>query len=213
MLPAPSPSPATGPGFSPRFEAALTFAALRHAGQVRKGTKAPYLTHLSHVARILAVYGYDEDHEIVALLHDVLEDTCADAAERAAVATEIRDRFGAEIEAAVRALSEPKKGDAGTSMTWPERKRAYLAQLASASPLALRVSAADKLHNLATLLAELEARGPSVWDRFRGGPEESRWFYGAVHALLAERLPDAPLLDELGALVAALDARAEAGTP
>src|ERR1700730_3663131 len=46
---------------STRFEQALTYAAILHSGQVKKGTAVPYIGHL------LTVTG-------IALLHDAVED-------------------------------------------------------------------------------------------------------------------------------------------
>lgn len=195
--------------FSARFDDALTFAALRHDGQIRKESGAPYLTHLVAVARVVSAYGYDEDHEITALLHDVLEDTCQNHEEREAVAAELEVRFGPAVATAVGALSEPKRDDAGARLAWPERKQAYITRLETATPLALRVSAADKIHNLATMLAGLEQRGPDLWRAFRGGPKESAWFYRSVQDVLRRRLEE-PIVEELTSHVQALEARAAA---
>lgn len=190
--------------FSSRVEAALTLAARRHAGQTRKVSGVAYLTHLVHVARVVARYGFDEDHEVVALLHDILEDTCRDDAERAGVADEIDQRFGSKVAGAVRALSEPQYDDGGRRLTWSERKQAYIVSLEQAPSIALVVSAADKIHNLATLLRNLSTEGPQLWDRFRGGPDESLWFYESVHQVLARRLSDSPIVEELNAYTEAL---------
>ncbi|MCA9555580.1 MAG: bifunctional (p)ppGpp synthetase/guanosine-3',5'-bis(diphosphate) 3'-pyrophosphohydrolase [Myxococcales bacterium] len=196
--------------FSPEFEVALTFAAHRHAGQTRKGTGAAYLTHLVHVARIVRGYGYDIDHEITALLHDVLEDTCADQAERHAVTAELEAAFGSRVAQAVEALSEPRFDAAGGRLSWLDRKQAYIEHLEHASALAVRVSAADKIHNLATLMTDLDAKGPHIWSRFRGSPEQSAWFYRAVAKHVAHRIPREPIAAELSRLSAALDAQVEA---
>ena len=59
---------------SARFEEALVYAAIVHAGQQRKGTKIPYLAHLLGVASIALEYGANEDEAIAALLHDSVED-------------------------------------------------------------------------------------------------------------------------------------------
>lgn len=205
-------SPRTGHApavYSLRVQQALTYAALRHAGQVRKLTGAPYFIHPVYVARLVAAHGYDEDHEIVALLHDVLEDTCKDREEREAVRDEIAARFGAPVAEAVDALSEPKRDAQGARLRWPDRKRAYLAQLEAAESLAVVVSAADKIHNLATLCRSLDEAGPQLWSKFRGGPEESLWFYREVLAVVGPRLGGAPITAELAEHVAALAERVE----
>ena len=183
--------------FSARVEAALTMAARRHDGQVRKVSRVPYLTHLVHVARIVVYHGYDEDHEVVALLHDVLEDTCRDEAEIAQVAEQIGQEFGPQVQEAVHALSEPKHSQAGEALSWKLRKTAYIDGLSTASALALVVSAADKTHNIATLLHNLRSEGPALWQRFRGGPEQSLWFYQSVVDVLEARMPNTAIVAEL----------------
>ena len=45
---------------SPRFEHALHYAVLIHAGQLRKGTEIPYLSHLLGVASIALEYGAND---------------------------------------------------------------------------------------------------------------------------------------------------------
>jgi (p)ppGpp synthase/HD superfamily hydrolase len=59
---------------SPRFDQALHYAVLVHAGQKRKGTDIPYLAHLLGVASIALEHGANEDEAIGALLHDAGED-------------------------------------------------------------------------------------------------------------------------------------------
>ena len=69
---------------TPRFTKAITLAAEAHEGQERKGTGIPYITHPVAVAALVARYGGDEDQQIGALLHDVLEDAGEDWALRIA---------------------------------------------------------------------------------------------------------------------------------
>ena len=54
---------------------ALQFSAVKHAGQIRKRTDIPYITHPVGVAFILQ--REDQRDEVIAagLLHDTLEDT------------------------------------------------------------------------------------------------------------------------------------------
>jgi (p)ppGpp synthase/HD superfamily hydrolase len=175
--------------FSARYEAALTMAATRHEGQRRKGGEIPYLTHLVHVGRILEPYG--EDAVIAGLLHDVLEDTCDGPEEVRELARTIEASFGRAVREAVESVSEKKVDEDGTKIRWRPRKELYIAHLLEgASELALFVSAADKIHNVATLVLELDEKGPAVWERFRGSPEDSLWFFKAVHAAIASRLGD-----------------------
>ncbi len=182
--------------YSSRFEAALNLAGLRHAGQVRKGTGAPYLVHLMHVSSIVARAGHDEDTQIVALLHDVLEDTTSNRAEAQTVSEHISATFGGAVAESVETLTEPKRDEDGQRLPWRLRKEHYLRQLSDGSSMALAVSAADKLHNLETLDEELALQGEKVWQRFRVGPDQTYWFYSAVLTVLEHQL-GGPIVDAL----------------
>ncbi len=57
------------------IDAAYEFAADAHAGQVRKYTGEPYVTHPVAVAKIVASVTSDCNMICAALLHDVIEDT------------------------------------------------------------------------------------------------------------------------------------------
>ncbi len=59
---------------SPKFDLALQYAVLVHAGQIRKGSGVPYIAHLLGVASITLENGGREDEAIGALLHDAGED-------------------------------------------------------------------------------------------------------------------------------------------
>jgi GTP pyrophosphokinase len=63
---------------------------------------------------------------------------------------------------------------------WRKRKEEYLARLPEASPEALRVSCADKLHNLRTVLADYRKVGERVFDRFTAGRDETLWYYRSL---------------------------------
>ena len=182
--------------YSVRFEAALNLAGLQHAGQTRKGTGAPYLIHLVHVAAILQRAGYDEDTQIAGLLHDVVEDTVSSNEDGDRLLAEIRQAFGHPVADAIASVTEPKRDRAGAKLPWRYRKEQYLSQLATGPLMALRVSAGDKLHNLATLSEELTRKGDETWARFKKGPEETYWFYRSVHAEIRRRLRE-PLVDAL----------------
>lgn len=58
---------------------ALNFAAEKHRGQERRGTKLPYVLHPIIVSHLITKYKPTSKHleelQIAALLHDVLEDT------------------------------------------------------------------------------------------------------------------------------------------
>ena len=59
---------------SERFSEALAFATRVHAGQLRKGTSVPYVSHVLAVCALVLEDGGGEDEAIAALLHDAVED-------------------------------------------------------------------------------------------------------------------------------------------
>ncbi|MCJ7671022.1 MAG: phosphohydrolase, partial [Acidimicrobiia bacterium] len=64
----------------------------------------------------------------------------------------------------------------------------YLDHLAGdgVSDGALRVSAADKLHNARSILSDLREHGPGMWEAkgFHAGGTEQRWYYEQLAAVL-----------------------------
>ena len=83
---------------------------------------------------------------------------------------------------------------------WRARKEAYLAHLASAPDEVLLISASDKVHNASTIVEDLAAIGPAVWDRFSGRRDGTLWYYETLAAIYARRGP-ARLAARLAALV------------
>ena len=59
---------------SDRYAEAVGFAITAHDGQVRKGTKVTYVSHLLAVSALVLEHGGDEDLAIAGLLHDAVED-------------------------------------------------------------------------------------------------------------------------------------------
>ncbi len=191
--------------FSARFDEALSFAAVAHRDQVRKGSGepgVPYIIHPMHVATILMRHGFGEDLVIAGLLHDTIEDC---EVERATIAR----HFGDGVAALVDAVSE-KKVDVpgGERRPWRARKEEQLAHLvASASADVAALKAADALHNASATLRDLERHGAGVWARFNAGAEETVWYYGEIRRACAQSLgAQHPLVQELEATVARLAA-------
>lgn len=80
---------------------AIIFAARKHAGQMRKGTDIPYITHPMEVMQILTENCASENEIAAGILHDVLEDTGTSP-------LEILEAFGEGILKTVAAESEDK---------------------------------------------------------------------------------------------------------
>ncbi len=113
-----------------RYQSALSFAEKKHNGQFRIGG-APYITHPVAVAEYLKEKGFNTDHQIAALFHDLLEDT--DATEQ-----ELLEHGGnEEIVHVVRLLTKPKDCN----------MREYVSKIRQ-NEMAFAVKNADRLHNL-----------------------------------------------------------------
>ncbi len=157
---------------TPRFRQALDYASILHARQPRKGTSIPYLSHLLAVCALVLEDGGDEDEAIAALLHDAVEDQGGKP-----VLEEIRRRFGSHVAGIV---AECTDTDESPKPPWRKRKEDYIARLHEASPEALRVSCADKLHNLRSVLADYRRVGERVFDRFTASRDETLWYYRSL---------------------------------
>ena len=194
-----------------RFEEALVYAAQAHAGHVRKGSGAPYVSHLLAVAALALEAGGDEDEVIAALLHDAVEDQGGPTR-----LADIRARFGDRVADIVDGCTDGwADPTTGSKAPWRERKEEHLARLAD--PATTRsvclVVAADKLHNARSLVEEYRVLGEALWDRFNAGGDDILWYQrSAVDALAARG--DVPLADELTRVVDELEAlRRTTGMP
>lgn len=176
---------------TPRFTNALLFAANVHEGQARKGTSIPYIVHPVAVASLVAEYGGDEDQQIAALLHDVLEDGGPHHA------PEIERLFGSRVLAIVQACTDGIPDADGVKPPWETRKREYLEHLAGASADVLLVSGCDKLSNAQAILSDLEKIGHAVFDRFTGKRQGTVWYYQELSRIFSQQnIPIAKLLAE-----------------
>lgn len=181
---------------SPRFDDALLYTAQLHRQQIRKGSGVPYLAHLLAVTALVLEAGGDEDAAIAALLHDAVEDQGGPPTLAA-----IQARFGATVAAIVDSCSDT---DETPKPPWQARKEAYIAHIAHASPAVRLVSAADKLHNARTLLADYRQQGDALWSIFRGGKAGTLWYYRSMVTALRAAGPN-PLVAELDRVVTELE--------
>jgi (p)ppGpp synthase/HD superfamily hydrolase len=144
------------------------------------------------VASIALEYGADEDEAIAALLHDAVED--AGGHERL---EDIRSRFGQHVAEIVADCTDayvvPKP-------PWKERKDKYIDHIGQASKSARLVSAADKLHNVRSIMKDYRVEGEALWSRFNGGKEGTLWYYRALVEVFRSIKNDA-LIDELDRVV------------
>jgi len=178
------------------IERALRVAERAHRGQSRKCSEdVPYVLHPIHCAISLARLGCEPHVIQAAILHDVVEDCDGWTIER------VRREFGERVASIVAELTEDK------SLTWAQRKQWQIDHVSSMSSDALTVKAADKIHNLRTLCADLRdaADRSTVWARFRGGRERTTAMSRALVDALAPRV-SRELADGLRAAIEALEA-------
>ena len=177
-----------------RFVEAVAYALELHGEQVRKATSIPYITHLLAVCSLVLEDGGTEDEAIAALLHDGPEDQGGRE-----TLDEIRRRFGPDVAAMVDALSDTMETP---KPPWRERKAGYLDRLRGEPASVLRISLADKLHNLRTLATDLDLQGDAVWSRFRAGRDEQAWYHRSLMTIFEDRAYASRNLPEFRALVA-----------
>lgn len=189
-----------------RFAEALTFAYNAHVDQPRKGGEIPYIGHLLGVCSLVIEEGGGEDAAIAALLHDAVEDQGGQE-----MLDEIHERFGSAVGEIVLACSDtlvtPKP-------PWHERKRSYLAHLASQPGEVRLVSLADKLFNARAIKRDYEKVGEELWDRFKGKNDprtrdevrdDQLWYYGELSATFTRLSPEVHMTGELSDVVAQLE--------
>ncbi len=187
---------------SSRFGDALVYAAELHAGQVRKGTEVAYISHPLAVCALVMEDGGDEDEAIAALLHDGPEDAGGEQ-----TLAEIERRFGARVAGVVRECSDTFENP---KPPWKQRKERYIAHLEHASDETLRVSLADKLHNVRAILRDHDAIGDQLWQRFNANRDETVWYYSELSRIFSSRRPG-PMASELKARVEELGTRSSDG--
>jgi (p)ppGpp synthase/HD superfamily hydrolase len=190
------------PKLGPCFERALLFATRKHSGQTRKGTAVPYVAHLLSVAGLVLEAGGDEDLAIAALLHDVVED-CGGAP----MLKEVLRRFGKRVAHVVDGCTDT---DLDPKPPWRQRKEDYLKHLRTADADVRLVSAADKLHNARSVLADYREIGEPVWDRFQGKRDGTLWYYRALLDEF-ERKKTNRIVNELERVVIELEGAAASG--
>jgi len=168
---------------SERFGQALAFAHELHRKQKRKTSGVPYVAHLLGVAALVIEDEGSEDEAIAALLHDRLEDQGrAYPGGVPALAAEIEARFGGAVREMVEALTERRTEEemriADKRERWRAHKMAYFEQIGAAGPAVRRISCADSLHNVRTLIKDYRRMGERIWTRFMTGRGDDQvWGY------------------------------------
>lgn len=170
--------------YSAKINDAIRTSALAHAGQYRKGSSTPFITHPFAVALITQRYVDDEDTFVAALLHDVLEDV----PERVYSRSDMNRDFGAEIVGIIEGVTEPDINEP-TKEAWLERKQGYIYHLADLSDMRpLIISCADKIHNMSEIIREYKTSGSAIWSNFHASRAREIWFYESVLEVLRQKV-------------------------
>lgn len=187
---------------SPLVRAALERARADHEGQVRNGSGGmPYIEHPITVAARLDEHEYGEEVLAAALLHDVVEDSDT-------TLEELRELFGESVAGMVGALTDDESIE-----SYRERKAEHRERVAAAGDGAHAIYAADKLTNTRTLREAYAAEGDSVRDEFKVPLELKLEIWEEDLALLREKAPELPFLDDLGEELSRLRSQLGARAP
>lgn len=202
-------------GYSDRINHALAFAAKHHDTQVRKGLRMPYVTHAANIAVILTHYGCEETAVAAGVLHDVIEDCVRDGFTAADLSERIGAKFGHDVLRIVLAVTRRRFDDTGVEMNKDDMKDDYLARLSAAPNSARWVCAAHNLHNAGTILADVQRtiEPAIVWSRGGNGRDGTLHWYRTVHERLVAVGFQAPIMHELGEMVAQLEAAPAGDAP
>ena len=154
------------------------------------------MSHLMAVAALVLETGGDENQAIAALLHDAVEDQGG-----AGVLEYVTAKFGSDVAQIVSDCTE----QTASSISWRERKQAYISALPAKPRRSLLVALADKTHNAEAIAEDLRIHGEGLWNRFNGGPHGTRWYYLELARVFENQLPCALSL-RLARAVAAIQA-------
>lgn len=110
-------------------------------------------------------YTEDEDIILAGILHDTIEDT-------GYTKEQMEQEFGSRVTSLVTDLTEIPK-----TFSWQERKDHYLEHLETTSHESKLICAADKLHNLQSMLDAFRKFGDKALEKFNAPADKKLWFY------------------------------------
>jgi (p)ppGpp synthase/HD superfamily hydrolase len=152
---------------------AIKYVAEVHEGHYRKGSKIPYIYHLTNVMKILHDYGCDQEVIIAGILHDAIEDTPA-------TYEEIKRKFGRRVSDLVMSVTENDK-----SLAWQVRKQEKIDYLRNCNEIdVFMITAADKFDNLRSICNDIKKIGNKIWDRFNAPHDKKLWYYDEMLKIL-----------------------------
>ncbi|OGG04796.1 hypothetical protein A2Z33_05805 [Candidatus Gottesmanbacteria bacterium RBG_16_52_11] len=182
--------------YTPLIGEAIRFAVAVHAGQIRKGTTIPYITHPLTVALILA--RVTDDPEVIAA--GILHDTIEDAEPRGSVTRkDIGEKFGKTVAVMVDDVTEQDK-----SLPWTARKSAALDHIPEMGKKSLLLKTADVLANLSDQVEDVRTGGEKIFLRFNATKKAQLDRYVKLTEALQSADPENPLLPDLKEQLSAL---------
>lgn len=161
---------------------AKQFAIRAHAGQKRKTSNLPYVTHPIRVAKRLEQAGFSDELVCAGYLHDVAEDTSYQL-------VDIKKLFGQRVAQLVAAHTEDK------SKSWTERKQHTIDTVRDGDKEVKYLIVADKLDNLLDLKQAYREYGNMIWNSFNAGMKQQKWYNKSIaknmyNGLTEEDIPD-----------------------
>ncbi|MDK2899343.1 MAG: hypothetical protein PWQ10_530 [Patescibacteria group bacterium] len=185
--------------YTKRLDDAIRQSAWAHEqqNQHRKGTDIPYIIHPFGAMIIASNFTDDEDILIACLLHDTLEDVHSTIYSE----SDIESEFGEKVLSITKDVTKDKK-----LCNWHEQSKAYLLHLENkACDEAIIVSAADKMHNLSSILFDYTKCGDDLWQRFyTKSADDQLWWYKSVLDVVVKRNNIVELNEEFTRLVSEL---------
>jgi (p)ppGpp synthase/HD superfamily hydrolase len=139
--------------YSFKVNDALDIAFEAHEGQLRTNSKQAYIAHPIRVACLLTKFGFSEEHVILGILHDVIEDCAED--KRQYFISAIVSKFGNDIMNDLLSLTKVSKKEDGNRKV---RTQIDIIHYCGASKRAQEVKICDCLDNLSdvTTIGDIE---------------------------------------------------------
>ncbi len=163
----------------PELKKDIQNAEMLYEWIIRKISKEDYVHHPIWVAKIISRITIDRETILWALMHDVIEDVT----EWKKKLTELYDNELIEL---VESVSEEDK-----SLSWIQRKEAYILHLDTVSNRSLIISLADRIDNLRDMIWNIEKYGIWILDNF------SAWYEEQVDFLVNYTLKISELIENI----------------
>ncbi len=156
---------------TPELLRAYAYAAKAHAGQMRKGTPLPYLTHIITTMKYAKLLTDDVEILIAAALHDTVEDTWV-------TLDMVCKEFGDKVAWYLNEETENKRASLPASETWEIRKQENIKHIHQATKEVKMLFLADKTANAESLVRELHQDGEILWTKFNQKDKKRHaWYY------------------------------------